>query len=262
MRSKTLVVLLIFFVVPILLVSCSDCDGCGCDCESGFEINLFSPNRREKGSGTLVSESHQVDGFKAVVLSEKGDLFIEQGENESLIIEAEDNFQEYLQAEVQNGILEIYKSPPHVTLDTTKPIRYYLTVKDLESLTVKNSGDVQVSEIIGESFSVVISGSGSVYIDAIDVERLKAKLTSSGNLEISEGFAKIQDIELSSSGEYDGSRIEGQRAFVSVSSSGNATFNVSEIIEASLTSSGSVYYFGNPKIKYQSSSSGEVERVR
>jgi hypothetical protein len=40
-------------------------------------------------------------------LSEEGDLFINVGDQEQLIIEAEDNLQEYLVAEVQNGALDI-----------------------------------------------------------------------------------------------------------------------------------------------------------
>ena len=68
-------------------------------------ISSLGFNRQVYGSGNVTKEGRTLQNFTEVVLSEEGDLFIDIGEQEQLIIEAEDNLQEYLIAEVQNDIL-------------------------------------------------------------------------------------------------------------------------------------------------------------
>jgi len=228
----------------------------GCISSLGF-------NRRVYGSGNVIKEGRDVQNFTEVVLSEEGDLFIDFGEQEQLIIEAEDNLQKYLIAEVQDGVLDIKKLPENVTLHATKPLRYHLILRELKTLTIKNSGDAKVTEVNTDNFSIRITGSGSVHINTLNVHRLDMGLTSSGNLLIDEGRADEQIIRLSSSGEYDGENVICQNAYVKLTSSGNATLNVLEDLEADLSSSGDVYYIGNPKIVYtDSSSSGRVQPLQ
>lgn len=244
-KSFPIKLLVMSMVSVVLIASCT---------------NVLGFNRRVSGSGNVVQENRTLQSFTEVVLSEEGDLFIDVGDREQLIIEAEDNLQEYLVAEVNMGILEIKKLPENVTLNATQPIRYYLTVKELKSLTIKNSGDAEVSEVRADKFLVHVTSSGSVHIGKLDVQRLDVELTSSGDLVIDEGEADEQFIRLSSSGEYIGKNVICQSAQVRLSSSGNATLNVLEVLEADLSSSGNVYYIGNPRIVYKdSSSSGRVQ---
>ena len=221
--------------------------------------SLLGFNRKVYGSGNVVKETRDLQSFTEVVLSEEGDLFIEIGNQNELVIEAEDNLQEYLIAETVNKVLDIKKLPENVTLNAKKPIRYYLTVKEFKALTIKNSGDAEVSEVDTDTFSIRITGSGNVHVGTLNVLRLDMELTSSGNLLIDEGRADEQHIRLSSSGEYDGENVICQNAYVTLTSSGNAILNVLEVLEADLSSSGNVYYVGKPKITYKdSSSSGRV----
>jgi len=261
-KLRFLLLAMVIFGLVMLLSGCSsDCCG-GCGCDEAFDFNLFSFNRKVHGSGVIVQEERDVEGCTEVVLSEKGDLFIELGDREELVIEAEDNLQEYLIASVENGVLEILKLPQNITLVTDYPINYYLTVTSLESITVKNSGDVEIADIQGESFSVWITGSGSVYIDNLNVEYLSAELTSSGGLVVGVGQVYVQNIHLSSSGEYAGGNVETTKANVHGSSSGSATVNVSESLIVDLSSSGSVFYFNDPTIEIvDMSSTGRVERA-
>jgi len=217
--------------------------------------NLFGFNRKVYGSGNVVKETRDLQNFTEVVLSEEGDLFVEVGEQEQLVIETEDNLQKYLIAETVNNILEIKKLPENVTMNATKPIRYYLTVKEFKSLTVKNSGDVEITEVNTDNFSVRITGSGSVHIGTLNTQILEIELTSSGNLIVDGGETKEQYVRLSSSGKYDGRNVACQTAEVKVTSSGDATLNVTEVLTADLSSSGDIYYVGNPKVIYKDSSS-------
>jgi hypothetical protein len=181
------------------------------------------------------------------------------GEQPQLVIEAEDNLQEFLIADTTNGVLEIKKFPENIQLNSTQPIRFFLTVKALESLTLKNSGDAVVTEIDTEHLQVRISGSGSIHIGALNATQLDINLTSLGNLIIDAGEVETQNLVLSSSGEYDGTNLVSQNTRVRLSSSGDANINVHENLEADLSSSGNVYYIGDPAVFVSdSSSTGKV----
>ena len=217
--------------------------------------SLLGFNRKVSGSGHVVKETRALGDFSEVVLSEEGDLFIETGNHNELVIEAEDNLQQYLVAETVSKVLDIKKPPENVTLNTTRPIRYYLTVKELESLTIKNSGDTEITEVDSERFSVRVTGSGSVHIEDLNADTMAIELTSSGNLVIDSGKVEEQRIRLSSSRQYDGESVICQNANVRLTSSGDATLNVQGTLTADLSSSGNVYYVGNPKVVYKDSSS-------
>jgi hypothetical protein len=217
--------------------------------------SLLRFNQKVNGSGNVVKETRVLQDFTEVVLSEEGDLFIEIGDQNELVIEAEDNLQEYLIPETGDNVLDIKKLPENITLNATKPIRYYLTVKELKSLTGKNSGDVNITEVDTDSFSVRITGSGSVHIGKLKAQRLDIELTSSGNLTIDSGDVEEQHVRLSSSGEYNGKNVACKTAYVALTSSGDATLNVLEDLTADLSSSGNVYYLGSPKVVYNDSSS-------
>lgn len=224
-------------------------------------LKLFNFNRKVEGSGHVIKEERALSNISEVILSEQGDLFIEKGKHERIIIEADENLLDYLFADVNNDTLEIYKLPENVTLEPTRPIKYHLYVTNLESLISKNSGDVEIKEITGESFSMQITGSGSVFIQDLLVNRFDAKLTSSGDLAVEIGIVNSQTIHLSSSGEYEGRNLESQNAIVEVSSSGTATVNVKESLSVDISSSGDVLYIGNPIIKIQNiSSTGKLRK--
>lgn len=239
---------IIVCMIGILLIA-------GCTSLLGF-------NRKVHGSGNVVKETKSIQNITEVVLSEAGDLFIEIGNQDELVIEAEDNLQEYLIADTLNNVLDIKKLPENVTLNTSKQIRYYLTVKDLSSLTVKNSGNVEITEVDTDNFSIRITGSGSVHIGSLNARSAEIELTSSGNLIIDSGEVEEQHVRLSSSGEYDGKDVTCQTAYVELTSSGDATLNVIGVLTTDLSSNGNVYYVGNPKVVYKdSSSTGGVKSV-
>ena len=86
-----------FFVVLVLAIAlCTQ----GCVCQSTC---LFG-GKKVRGSGDVVSEEFPVDGITGVNLATIGKLYIELGDEEKLIIEAEDNLMEYFEIDVHRGV--------------------------------------------------------------------------------------------------------------------------------------------------------------
>jgi len=235
-----------------------------------------------RGSGNVIREERDVSGFTGVKVSNQGDLKIELGDREKLVIEAEDNLMEYIETYVEDGVLKI-GTEPNINLRTKKPIRYFLTAKKLDYLatsssgdieapalkakdfTVKisSSGDIEIDEIEAEEVSIGISSSGDVKIDTIGTGSLSVRISSSGDLKIGRGKVETQDINISSSGNYEGGSVESRKTEVRISSSGDAKVWVTEYLDVHLSSSGDLYYKGDPEKFYQKeTSSGDVIKMR
>ncbi|HEX6384545.1 MAG TPA: DUF2807 domain-containing protein, partial [Anaerolineae bacterium] len=71
-------------------------------------LSACTINARDiRGSGTVVRDDRPVAGIRGVTLATLGDMTIELGDEESLVVEAEDNLLPYPETEVRSGILTI-----------------------------------------------------------------------------------------------------------------------------------------------------------
>lgn len=209
------------------------------------------------GTGNVVQEERPVSGINSVLVANQGDLQIEIGNEERLVIEAEDNLMEYLESNVRNGRL-ILETRPSINLKNTRPIRYTLTVKSLEGVSTTSSGNITAPALEGDIFSIESSSSGDINLEGLIADRLDVKMSSSGDVTIGSGAVSKQTIHISSSGIYDAQPVQSQEADVRLSSSGDASLSVSETLEGTLSSSGNVYYWGDPDVNVRTSSSGKT----
>jgi len=210
-----------------------------------------------RGSGNVVQEERPVGDFSGIQVTNQGDAIIELGQAESLVVEAEDNLLEHIVTEVRGNTL-VLGTENNVNLNNTKPIRYHLTVMTLDDIHITSSGNVTAPAMEVNNFAVRVSSSGNLDMDGIEANRLEVDISSSGNVNIGGGQVEEQNIAITSSGEYDGRNVDSRQAQVRLSSSGDATIRVSDRLQADLSSSGNVYYTGNPEVNINESSSGRA----
>jgi hypothetical protein len=211
------------------------------------------------GSGRVQTESRTVQGFSAVALTGTGTLVITQGNTEALTIEAEDNLLPVLTSTVRDGRLTL-GTKDRVGIRPTKPIRYTLSVKNLNAIDISGSGDVQATALKSERFTVEISGSGNAEIGQLTATTLKLDISGSGNITVA-GTANRQEIDISGSGKVRADELVSKEAMVNTSGNGKATLRVSDTLDVRISGSGSVDYIGAPRITSHVSGSGAVKQV-
>lgn len=198
-----------------------------------FAFTIISCKELVRGSGNVISEDRDVSGFSKVSISGSGNLFIEQGDEESLTIEAEDNILPLITTRVSRSTLtiKINRGIP------TKDPNYYLKVKDLASIS--------------------ISGSVSVSCPSLNTDSLVIKSSGSGNITLA-GTVDSQDIESSGSFKYYAEELKSSSCVIDASGSGELTVNV--IDDLNITASGSVKvtYIGSPSITQKTSGSATI----
>jgi hypothetical protein len=202
------------------------------------ESSSSSQGDTSNETGGVTSEARDVSGFNEVELKGVGNLSLEQTGSESLTVEAEEDVLPKIRTEVENKRL-IISPERNTSINTTKPINYKLTVKDLNTLEVSGSGNVEAKDINTDELAVTIGGAGDVEI---------------------RGSADSQEVEISGSGEYKAGDLESKEATIDVRGSGLATVNVSDELEAEVSGSGSVEYIGDPMVQQEVSGAGEVRK--
>lgn len=216
---------LIFLSVFILVISSVACSIAGC--------------RVVGGSGRVVEEERQVSGFSEVSLTNSATLYIENGDEEALRIEAEDNLLPYLETYVSGDTL-VLDTRRGISLHPTQPIKFYLTVKELDSINVSGSGDVFAPDMQGWEIYLKASGSGGIQSGALAANTVNLKTTGSGDIET--GIVAAQEINMNTTGSGDFVIAGGKTEKLDVSVSGAAKVNLGELeaeqVKVKITGSG------------------------
>ena len=251
MRKQGFVALII--VGTLLLASSLAC------CFSVPDIRIPRVWESVRGSGDVVEEARDVGGFTGVSLEAIGNVYIEQGSVEELRIEAEDNLMPYLETDVAGRTLKI-ETKSFVNLRPTEPINFYLTVKELDTIVISGSGDIEAPDLQAEDLKVKISGSGDIEMMDLDADRLTVRISGSGDMVVS-GEVNDQETTISGSGTYSARDLESKEAEMQISGSGSATIRVSDRLDATVSGSGSVRYIGSPRADTRVSGSGTIRQI-
>src|SRR5262249_14704404 len=198
---------------------------------SACEINI-GPAQTVQGSGSVKTESRDVRGFDAVEIAGIGTLVVTQGDSEHLTISAEDNILPKLSSEVVNGRLELHPQS-NTQLNTTQPIRYELTVKQLKEVRLAGAGDVQASSLDADQLDIVVAGSGNTSIGRLTAKTLTVAVSGSGTATIA-GQATQQNVTISGSGRYRAADLQSRRANIQITGSGDCAVSVADSLNVTI----------------------------
>jgi len=257
-------------------------------------VTFASAQRQEK----------KVDSFTRIAFRTAGKLYLRQGSPQKVEIEGDQKFiDEELEVKVDGGKLSIGRESNWGWNwgDDNEKITVYVTVPDIEGVSVSGSGDLLgENKITTSRLNLSVSGSGTLTLDADVSGDVDANLSGSGKLNL-KGKCRDFDSSVSGSGKMDIALAIAERAEFGVSGSGKVTasgtaqeakatisgsgkvlaadlvvdrcdirisgsggveINVTKELDANISGSGSVGYKGNPAhVNSHSSGSGNVRKL-
>lgn len=242
-------------------------------------IHFGDPNARSQGSGKVITQIRPVSNFQRVSISGIGELVLSQGDQESLMIEAEDNVLEAIQTRVILGTLYINISFENIK--PTRPVKYYLTIKRLTSLHVSGTVYVEAGDIVTKDLSVKANLVGSVKFASVQVDSLKIVMMEAGNCEfesvqaddlvvmlgagsqceVKGGQVNRQKINVSGGALYDASNLISTTSDVKVDGGGNVLIWVIESLDAVLHGDGILKYYGDPNLTQDTRDDSIIESL-
>ena len=216
-----------------------------------------------RGSGTVITETRQINNFDSIELSGSGKVIVTQGGSKSLTIETDDNVMKYVESEVEGGTLKlglVTGNPTGVNIQTFSQLVFYVGVDDLTSLTVSGSGNIESDRVETDSLKATVSGSGVIQLADLSASMVNADISGSGEIELA-GDVTTQAAKIGGSGKYLGGDLCSESVTVSVSGSGNATVCATERLDADVSGSGFINYYGRPSLKTSGSGSGNINSL-
>lgn len=211
------------------------------------------------------AQVRSVSGYHGVSVSGSVELFLTQGNEESVVISADDtNVRDKVITEVDNGVLRIYlerKNKIQIDWPNKNKIRAYVSVKDIDYLSSSGSGKLHVEgNIKTDRLKVDISGSGNLE-GAFTAKEFSLGISGSADADLS-GTAEKSDFHISGSGNIKSYEFSTEYCTASISGSGNVKVTVTKELSAHISGSGNVFIKGDGLIRdYSASGSGKFKRV-
>jgi len=209
------------------------------------------------GSGKVVTEKREAGYFNVVKVSSGIDVYLTQGDEEAITVEADDNLHKYIKTEINGNTLKIYSD---ANIRRAKAKKVHVTLKDVEKIYVSSAGDVLGENTIKtDELYLSASSAGDIRL-SVNANELTCNVGSSGDINL-KGTADALNADLSSAGDLNAYDLKTRIATVSTSSAGNAKIFVTEKLKANASSAGDIYYMGDPKqVDGHSSSAGGIHK--
>ncbi len=209
------------------------------------------------GNGDVTEETRNISNFSSLRVSNGFDVFITEGDEIYLRVEADENLMEYIKTEVTGDELKIYSD---VNIHMAKSKKIYVGYKKLKDIHISSAGDVKGENTLHtDNLKIRLSSAGDLKITTI-TDEIDIDISSSGNATLS-GQTGYLHAGLSSAGDLNAFDLEAEKAHVSVSSAGDARVYVTREAHFNCSSAGDIVYRGNPEvIDSHTSSAGSIKR--
>lgn len=217
---------------------------------SSCAVDMFN---RVNGNRNVVTENRSSkEDFTKIKVSTGLDLYLSQGSENKIVVEADENLQDIIMTEINDGVLKIYSEK---NIWKAKARKVYVTIKTIEELTATSGSDVYSEKTLQAENIKISSTSGADINISIDADTVETSATSGSDIEIS-GVANNHTSRATSGASIDAYQLKSKNVTVKVTSGADINIYASESINAKATSGGDVDFKGNPKQVNKKSSSG------
>jgi hypothetical protein len=238
----TLTKIIVTTLLSMLFLSCN------------FEANFGSVN----GTGNVVSDERNIsEEFTAIKTSRGLDVFLTQGDDTILIVEADENLHDIIKTEVENGTLIITASE-NIGRADSKKVR--LTFKNISKIKTTSGSDVYSTNTLNIDDLEISSTSGSDVDLSVNTENLICKSTSGSQISL-RGKTNSLNAKATSGSNIKAEDLIASSSHVSATSGAGITVNSNKELYAKASSGGDITYYGNPnKITKSDGVSGNISK--
>ena len=211
----------------------------------------------EKGNGNVQKQDREIKSFSVISASSGLDVYVVQGDKESLTVEADENLMEHIITRVKGDEL-ILKVDGNIRRATKMSV--YVTLVNVHEINVSSGADLETRGLINASNLDISVSSGADAKMEINAKELSCSVSSGADARL-QGKADYFAGKASSGSDLRAKELIAKTCKAKASSGGDVSVYASEAIEAHASSGGDVSYYGNPeKVNVSDSSGGDVNR--
>jgi hypothetical protein len=208
------------------------------------------------GNGNVKSEQRSVSSFDQISAGGAFDVYLTQGDSESVRVQADENLLPLIETTVRNGRLVIRSSQ---NIGEAKELNVYVTFKELNKIEasgaceIKNEGQLNFG-------TLSLSGSGASEIDlSLQASKIEGEYSGASEVEL-QGIADICDFQLSGASELDIPGLTVRQMTLDLSGASEAEVQVTERLKVDASGASSVVYTGNPVVDQHTSGASTVRK--
>lgn len=200
--------------------------------------------------------------FDHINMAASGEMRIVQDGSSAVTIDASPRDLRRLRVYVKEKTLFIEHRNDwlHRVAPSDEPIRYTVNVGRFEGLSLTGIATTQMDDLTADAFALSVNGLGKIALDNMDVERLQADLAG-GAEAVLNGVAVDQALSITGAGSYDAGGLQSETARAQLTGNSAATLWVTLALDAEITGSGHLSYYGNPTVSKRLSGLGGIEHL-
>lgn len=214
---------------------------------------------QENGNGNVTTEERTVNQeFDKVRGSSGIDVYLTEGSENKIVVEADENLHEFIETNISNGKLTIRSSK---NIGKAKAKKVHVTFTNLSSIEASSGADVIGKSVVKNETINLDSSSGADLEVEVFAKDVYVETSSGADINVS-GKASNIYANASSGSEINAKNLLTVTCNAKASSGADIVVNVKDKIDAKATSGGDVRYYGDPElVSKKGGRSGSVKKM-
>ena len=218
-----------------------------------FDANFGAGKR---GNGEVVKDKRAVESdFTVVSASEGIDVYVTQGSDFEITVEADENVIDLIGTDIREGKLKVH-AIQNIGRATKK---VYVTLPEVDGLYASSGADLVSQGVIESSKIKLSASSGSDLNVELEADEVDADTSSGADIRVA-GSANLLYADASSGSDIRAKNFLVKECHASASSGADISVNVSEQLTADASSGADISYTGEADVKKKKSVSGSVHK--
>lgn len=193
------------------------------------------------------TRSYEYDYLRELVFRGEGKIEIKQGSKNYLEISADPDLLRNTEILDKQGVLTICPSDADFFASFPGIINAKLTVERLDKITLAGSTQVDIDELRGEHFVIIVDLEGAAFLEGdLHFDHLITNLYGSSQVSL-KGEVKTQTIFLKGSGKYAAQNLKSENTNVIIRGRGTVSVWAIDELNTSIHGSGHVYFVEHPE---------------
>ena len=216
---------------------------------AGLLLTIFTANacvaQGIKGDGNVMKQERSVGSFNGIEVGGAFKVFLTQGDNEAVVVEADQNLLDIIETEVRGNTLKI---TARKDIRNSEALNVYVTFKDLGSLDVSgacnlsNDGKLKLGDL-----DLDCSGASDVELK-MSASAVTMDCSGASHMDLY-GMAETLVMDISGASSVDASDFEVKTCEAEVSGASHGKVFVTGELSAEVSGAGSLKYKGDAVIK-------------
>jgi len=188
------------------------------------------------GSGKRELQKRNVAPFTSISAEGAFTIEVTCQKDQSLEVEGDDNVLEFVTADVSGNILRLKNTK---NFSTNEPVKFRISVPNLEGLSVNGAGRIDVKNVNNDKFEIDTNGAPTIVVS---------------------GTTKVIDVGANGAGKVDAHNLHASRGVVDSKGVARVDLDVSDQLDATVNGPSTVTYKGDPVVNKTIHGPGKIEK--